>query len=81
MISTSSSPIVTMMQPTCSLAREDATRVNGACSAVRGSFAQPQMGSVFVVIPEVFREQPLQMAFIHYNEGHTTSRIQIQYAC
>jgi len=57
-----------MMQPAESLARKDATRSRGMNPAVRCSLPESKMRAVLVVIPDVFREQTLQMAFIHRND-------------
>jgi hypothetical protein len=47
--------------------RHDATRTRGRNSVVRRSLPQPEMRAVFVVVVDVFRKQPFQMAFVHSN--------------
>jgi len=56
-----------MVLPAKSLVRKDATRSHGTNPAIRCSLPESKMRAVFVVIPDVFREQTLQMAFIHRN--------------
>src|SRR5208282_6650949 len=57
-----------MMQSAESILRKDASRGCGANSVVRGSLPQPEMRAVFVVVANVFREQTVQMAFVHCND-------------
>jgi len=61
----SGSPIVTMMQPAESLLRQDATCASGWISTVRSSLRKSKMRAVLVVVTDVLRKQPFQMAFIH----------------
>jgi hypothetical protein len=56
-----------MMQPAESFTRKDATASHGTNSSARRSLPQSEMRAVLVVVTHVFREQPLQMAFIHGN--------------
>jgi hypothetical protein len=51
-----------MVQPAESIMRKDATRSCGTDPAIRCSLPESEMSAVFVVIPDVFREQALQMA-------------------
>jgi hypothetical protein len=67
-LSGSGSPIVTMMQPAESLMRQDATEGYGPNSPGWRPLPESKMRAVFVVVADVFREQPLQMAFIHRND-------------
>jgi len=57
-----------MVQPAKSVVRKDATRSCGSDPAVRCSLPESEMRAIFMVIPEVFREQMLQMAFIHRDD-------------
>ena len=61
----SGSPIVTMVQPAESLLRQDATGASRWSSTVRSSLPESKMGAVLVVVTDVFRKQPFQMALIH----------------
>ena len=64
----SGSPTVTMMQPSQALMRADATRGHGATSAAGCSLPESEIRAVLVVVAEVRRKQPLQMAFIDCND-------------
>ena len=57
-----------MMQPANSLVRKDATASHGMSSTIRCSLPKSEMRSVFVVIADVFGEQPFEMPFVHCNE-------------
>ena len=57
-----------MVQSAKSLVRKDATRSCGTNPAIWCSLPESKMRAVFVVIPDVFREHTLQMAFIHRND-------------
>lgn len=48
--------------------RNDATSSHRANSAPRCFLPESKMRAVFVIVAGVFREQTLQMAFIHCNE-------------
>src|ERR1039457_1187015 len=56
-----------MMQPAELVARNNATRSHGTNPAVGCSLPQSEMRAVFVVVVDVFRKQPFQMAFVHRN--------------
>jgi hypothetical protein len=58
------SAIVAVVQPAESVMRQDGTRGSGTASKVRRFLRQLEMRAVFVVVADVFREQPFQMAFI-----------------
>jgi hypothetical protein len=60
--------VVAVMQTAKSRVRNDATRGYSASSAAGRFLAQPQMGSVFRVVADIFREQPFQMAFVNCDE-------------
>jgi hypothetical protein len=64
----SGSPIVAMMKPSQSRVRKYPTGSDGASSTVRCALPEPQMSTVLVVIANILREQPLQMAFINCDD-------------
>jgi hypothetical protein len=57
-----------MMQAAESLVRQDATGVCGLSSPGRRSLPESKMCAILVIVADVFREQPFQMAFIHRND-------------
>jgi len=61
----SGSPIVTMMQPSPSLMRHDASCGWGPPSTVGCSLPQSQMRAVRVIVANIFSEQTLEVSFIH----------------
>ena len=66
-------PIVAMVQPSKASVRHDRTASCGGSSAGRCLLRKAKMRAVFMVVADVFREQPLQMAFIE-TEFQTESR-------
>jgi len=61
-------PIVAMVQPSKSSVRHDPTGSRGGSSARRCLLRKTKMRAVFLVIADVFREQPFQMAFIERDD-------------
>jgi len=57
-----------MMQPAKAAMRNDATSSHRVNSAPRRFLPESEMRAVFVVVADVFREQPLQMAFFHRDD-------------
>jgi hypothetical protein len=60
--------VVAVMQTAKSRVRNDATRGYSASSDAGRFLTQPQMGSVFMVVADIFREQPFQMAFVNCDD-------------
>ena len=48
--------------------RKDAARSHGVSSAPWRSLPESKMRAVLVVVADVFRKQPFQMAFVHRND-------------
>ena len=63
-----SGSIVTVMQPTEAIVRKDATGDYRARSVVRCSLPESEMCAVLMVVTNIFRKQPFQMAFVHRND-------------
>ena len=63
----SGGPLLAVVQASQSPMRKDAARGHGTSSAVRCSLPESEMCAVRVVVPDVFRQQPLQMAFVDGN--------------
>ena len=57
-----------MMQSAESLLRQDATVGFGMSSAVRRFLPEAEMRAILMVVTDVLREQPLEMAFIEGND-------------
>jgi hypothetical protein len=53
-----------MVQPSKASVRHDRTASSGGSSAGRCLLRKAKMRAVFVVVADVFREQPFQMAFM-----------------
>src|SRR5215471_4613642 len=64
----SGSPKVTMVQPTQSGLRGYPTKRHGWGSAVWRFFPESKVGAIFVVIGNVFTEQPLHVSFIERDD-------------
>jgi hypothetical protein len=62
------SPVVAVMQTAEPRGRNDAADALGRNSVLRGFFPESQMRAVLMVVADVFREQPLQMPFIHRDD-------------
>ncbi len=65
---TLSNSIIAMMQPTKAAMRNDATSSHRANSAPPRFLPESEMCALFVVVADVFREQPFQMAFFHRDD-------------
>ena len=57
-----------MVQPSQAWLRNDPTGRCGGSSASRSLLREARMRAVFVVVEDVFAEQPFQMAFIEDND-------------
>ena len=64
----SGGPIVAMVQPSKASVRYDRTASSGGSSAGRCLLRKAKMRAVFMVVTDVFREQPFQMAFIERDD-------------
>ena len=64
----SGGPIVAMVQPSKSSVRHEPTGSRGGSSADRRLLRKAKVRAVFVVVADVFREQPFQMAFIERDD-------------
>ena len=57
-------PVVTVVQAAEPWPRDDTTMSSRATPAARSVLAECQMGSVIVVVADVFGEEPFQMTLI-----------------
>ena len=57
-----------MMQPSEAVTRNDVTSSHRANSAPRCFLPESKMHTVFVLVANVFREQTLEMAFVHRDD-------------
>ena len=57
-----------MVQPSKSWVRHDPTGSRGGSSASRCLLRKAKMRAVFMVVADVFREQPFQMVFIERDD-------------
>jgi hypothetical protein len=62
------SPIVAMVQPSKAWVRHDSTGSRGGSSASRCLLRKTKMRAVFMVVTDVFKEQPFQMVFIERDD-------------
>lgn len=58
------SPIVTVVQAAQAAVRDDRAANHRVDSARRGFFAEAEMRSIFMIVTDVVREQPLQVLFV-----------------
>ena len=61
-------PIVAMVQPSKAWVRHDRIASSGGSSAGRCLLRKAKMRAVLLVVADVFREQPFQMAFIERDD-------------
>ena len=61
-------PIIAMVQPSKAWVRHDRTKSCGGSSAGRCLPRKAKMRAVFMVVADVFREQPFQMVFIERDD-------------
>ena len=59
----SGSSVVAMVQSSHASPRNHLTAPEGSGPASWGSFTQPEMGAVVMVVRDILREKPLQMSF------------------
>jgi hypothetical protein len=57
-----------MMEPPESFLRNDPTGGHGANSPIRCSLPESKVRTVFVIVPDIIREQTLQMGFVQHND-------------
>ncbi len=60
--------VVAVVQPTQSHLRNHSAPISGLNSPNRSLLSQAEMRAVFMVVADVFRKQPLQMAFVHCDD-------------
>jgi hypothetical protein len=60
--------VVAVMQPTQSRLRNRSAPISGLNSPNRSLLSQAEMGTVFMVVADVFRKQSLEMAFVRRND-------------
>ena len=64
----SGSSVVAVMQPAQTLPRENWTSTYGAGPTPRCLLVQPEMGAVVMVVGDVIRDEPLEMALVQRND-------------
>src|SRR2546426_12530706 len=62
------SAVVAMVQPSQTSPRDHLTATDRSGPTPRGSFTQPEMGAVVMVIRDVVGEKPLQVSLVEWND-------------